>query len=163
MTTEEVQDLQLAINGTAVTQPFFMTDIVDYDIILGERWCLEHQAVIDYADESLYAKTAQGFLLRLDLTEEPAERKSSKPSLRKRWNDDVVAFSGVLQGTTKNTWGGHQCLSGSQASGVSPASPALFSQLPMSVVICHLTVTVQSAQAKRSYTTHDNNQTLYKV
>ena len=108
LTTEEVQDLQLAINGTAVTQPFFMADIADYDIILGERWCLEHQAVIDYADESLYAKTAQGFLLRLDLTEEPAERKSSKPSLRKRWNDDVVAFSGVLQGTTKNTWGGHQ-------------------------------------------------------
>jgi hypothetical protein len=56
LTTEEVRDLQLAINGTAVKQPFFMADISDYDIILGERWCLEHQAVIDYADESLYAK-----------------------------------------------------------------------------------------------------------
>ena len=55
-----------------------MADISDYDIILGERWCLEHQAVIDHADESLYAKTAQGFLVRLDLTEEPTERKSSK-------------------------------------------------------------------------------------
>jgi hypothetical protein len=41
------------INGTVVTQPFFMVDIADYDIILGERWCLEHQVVIDYADESL--------------------------------------------------------------------------------------------------------------
>ncbi len=55
LTTEDVQDLQLAINGTAVKQPFFMADISDYDSILGERWCLEHQAVIDYADESLYA------------------------------------------------------------------------------------------------------------
>ena len=51
LTTEEVQDLQLAINGTAVKQPFFMANISDYDIILGERWCLEHQAVIDYGDE----------------------------------------------------------------------------------------------------------------
>jgi len=54
LTTEEVKDLQLAINGTAVKQPFFMADISNYDIILVERWCLEHQTVIDYADESLY-------------------------------------------------------------------------------------------------------------
>ena len=108
MTTEEVQDLQLGINDTAFKQPFFMTDIVDYDIIFGDRWCLEHQSVIDYADESLYAKTEQGFLVRLDLTEEPVERKSSKPSLRKRWNDDVVSFSGVLQVPAENIWVGHQ-------------------------------------------------------
>jgi hypothetical protein len=82
LTTEEVQDLHLAINDTTVTQSFFMSDIADYDIILGECWCLEYQDVIDYTDESLYAKTAQGFLLRLDLTEEPEERKNSKPSLR---------------------------------------------------------------------------------
>ena len=108
LTTEEVQDLQLAINGTAVKQPFFMANISDYDIILGERWCLEHQTVIDYTDESLYAKTSQGFLVRLDLTEEPGQRNSSKDSLRKRWNDDAVAFSGVLQAPPENIWGGHQ-------------------------------------------------------
>ncbi len=63
LTTEEVQDLHLVINGTAVKQSFFMTDISDYDIILGERWYLEHQDVFDYADESLYAKIVQGFLV----------------------------------------------------------------------------------------------------
>jgi hypothetical protein len=62
LTTEEVQDLQLSINGTSVTQPFFMVDIADYDIILGECWFLEHQ-VIDYREESLYAKSAQVFFL----------------------------------------------------------------------------------------------------
>ena len=84
LTTEEVQDLQVVINDTAVKQSFFMSDIADYDIILGECWYLEHQTVIDYTDELLYAKTEQGFLVRLDLTEEPAERKSSKPCLRRR-------------------------------------------------------------------------------
>ncbi len=108
LTTEEVRDLQLAINVTGVKQPFFMADISDYDIILGERWCLEHQTVIDYADESLYAKTAQVFLVWLDLTEEPAERKSSNASLRKRWNDDAGAFNGVLQAPAEGMWGGHQ-------------------------------------------------------
>jgi hypothetical protein len=52
LTTEEVRDLQLTINGTSVNQPFFMADISDYDIIVGERWCFEHQTVIEYADES---------------------------------------------------------------------------------------------------------------
>ncbi len=85
-----------------------MADISDYDIILGERWCLEHQDVINYTDESLYAKTAQGFLVRLDLTEEPTERKRSKASLRKRWNDDTVAFNGVVQTPAESMWGGHQ-------------------------------------------------------
>jgi hypothetical protein len=85
-----------------------MADISEYDIILGERWCLEHQAVIDYADESLYTKTAQGFLVRLDLTEDPTERKSPNTSLRKRWNDDAVAFNGVLQVPKESMWGGYQ-------------------------------------------------------
>ncbi len=52
---------------------------------------------------------------------------------------------------------------GSQASAASPAFPSLCSQLPMSVVICHLKLTAQSAQEIRSCTTNDNNQTSYKV
>jgi hypothetical protein len=43
------------------------------------------------------------------------------------------------------------------------AFPALFCQLPISVVICHLKLTARSAQEIRSCTTNDNNQTSYKV
>ena len=49
----------------------------------------------------------------------------------------------------------------SQTSGVSPPSPVLFCQLPMSVVIYHLTA--QSVQEIRSHTTNDNNQVSYKT
>jgi hypothetical protein len=42
------------------------------------------------------------------LTEELTERKNSKASLRKRWNDDVITFNGVLQASTESLWDGYQ-------------------------------------------------------
>ncbi len=44
--------------------------------------------------------------MRLDLTTEPS--KSSNASLRQRWNDDAVAFNGVLQAPGESMWDGHQ-------------------------------------------------------
>jgi hypothetical protein len=41
--------------------------------------------------------------------------------------------------------------------------PALFCQLPISVVICHLKLTARSAKEIRSCTTNDTNQMSYKV